>query len=205
MPSGVVIGNTNVTNLLRQKYKKLGSGWVSLLQVPTEKHMEVNTEALKILINEMRYSCVYITLSKGSNELDKAFKSKGIDVNNLFYIDAISQMFGTIKTSTKKCAYVSGPLDIDAITVALRDLLGTIQERKKCVFLDSITTVLLYNSLSRTVRFSKFLTQTLKSVGIDGVMVSIAKGKATETLVKELSKLCDETISLTTRGGDKKY
>jgi KaiC/GvpD/RAD55 family RecA-like ATPase len=201
MSIDVNVGKTNLTNLLREKYKKLGTGWVTLLRVPTESHMKVNTEALKVLINEMKYSCIYITLGKSSTELDKLFKSKGVDVSNLYYLDAISQMYGVSKTSTKKCVYVSGPLDIDSITVSLRELLSTMQGKKKCVFLDSITTVLLYNSLSRTIRFSKFLTKTLKDIGVDGIMVSIAKGKATDNLVKELGKLCDEIVSLKTERG----
>lgn len=74
-------------------------------------------------------------------------------------------------------------------------MLSTLGE-KKCVFLDSITTVLLYNSLPRTIRFSQFLTQTLKKIGVDGVMVSIAKGATTDKLITELSKLCDEVINI---------
>jgi hypothetical protein len=90
---------------------------------------------------------------------------------------------------------------MDSLTVAVRQLLASIQANKKCVFLDSVTTVLLYNSLPRTIRFSKFLTQTLKQVGIDGVMVSIAKGEATKKLTLELQKMCDEFITIKEGGG----
>jgi KaiC/GvpD/RAD55 family RecA-like ATPase len=197
MPSDVMIGKTNVTNLLRKKYEKIGNGWISLMKVPAGEHMQVNAEALRILTKELKYDCIYITLSKTYSDLDKFFKSVGVDINNIHYIDAISQMYGTIKTSTKKCVYVSNPLNIDAITIALREALSNITNEKKCVFLDSVTTILLYNSLARTVRFSKFLTKTLKSLGINGIMVSIAKGEVTEKVIKELSTLCDEVVSLT--------
>lgn len=193
----LTIGNTNVTKLLREKYKKLGTGWITLVEVPTDKHMDVNTEALRILINEMEFECVYITLSKPYTDLDKLFRTKGVNTEKLFFIDAISQMYGVKQISTKKCVYTSGPLDVDSISVSLRELLSKLSSEKKCVFLDSITTVLLYNSLPRTIRFSQFLTQTLKKMGVDGVMVSIAKGgETTDRLVKELSKLCDEAIDI---------
>lgn len=199
--SDLMIGKTNVTKFLRERYKKLGTGWITLVQVPTDKHMEVNTEALKILINEMKFDCIYITLGKPYSDLDKLFKSAGVDTNKLFFIDAISNMYGIKQVTTKKCVYASGPLDIDSITVSLRELLSSLSSEKKCVFLDSVTTVLLYNSLPRTIRFSQFLTQTLKKMGVEGVMVSIAKGATTERLVKELSKLCDEAISIESAGG----
>jgi KaiC/GvpD/RAD55 family RecA-like ATPase len=194
------IGNINVTSLLRQKYKKLGKGWLTLVEVPAEKHMEVNSEAMKILINELGYTCAYITLSKTASELDKLFKSKGVDTNKLYFIDAISQMYGESGKASKRFIFTGGPLDVDSITVALRELLASIQSDKKCVFLDSVTTVLLYNSLPRTIRFSKFLTQTLKQVGIDGVMVSISKGETTKKLTEEMQKLCDEFISISGGG-----
>jgi KaiC/GvpD/RAD55 family RecA-like ATPase len=198
----LMIGKTNVSALLRKKYASLGKGWITLVEVPASEHMGVNTESLKILINEFKYDCVYITLSKPFNELDKLFKAKGVNIDRLFYVDAISNMYGASPISTKRCAYASGPLDIDSITVSLREMLARLTSDKKSVFLDSITTVLLYNSLPRTIRFSQFLTQTLKNIGVDGIMMSITKGKATEPLVKHLATLCDEAISI--EGGGRK-
>lgn len=196
----LLVGKTNVTGLLHEKYKKLGTGWVSLVQVPAEKHMDVNIEALKVLVNELQYDCIYITLGKSFGELDKIFKQAGVDNNRLYFIDAISQMYGVKQTSTKRCVYTAGPLDIDSITASLRDLLATLGKAKKCVFLDSVTTVLLYNSLPRTIRFSQFLTQTLKKMDVTGVMVSITKGESTTKLVQELGKLCDEVLDITGGG-----
>ena len=190
------IGKTDVTKLLREEAKNLGNGFISLLRVPAEKSVDVAVEALTIMINESGYECVYITLGKPFGELNKFFRSKGIDIGKLYFIDAISQMYGAPRESTKKCTYVSGPIDIDSITSALNDLLLSLSSAKKCVFLDSVTTVLLYNSLPRTVRFSKFLTRSVRDMGVDAVMVSVARGATTERLIKELSKLCDEFIDI---------
>jgi KaiC/GvpD/RAD55 family RecA-like ATPase len=192
----LIIEKKNVTQLLRDRYKKLGSGTVTMITLPVEFHMEINSEALKILLNEMGYTCVYITLSKSSEELDTIFKKKGVSTDKLYYIDAISSMYGTQKKDTNRCTYTSGPLDVESISSSLRETLASLGSEKKCVFLDSVTTVLLYNSLPRTLRFSQFLTQTLKSMGVDGVMVSIAKGVATADLVKALSKLCDSVVDI---------
>jgi KaiC/GvpD/RAD55 family RecA-like ATPase len=197
----VMIGKTNITGLLTKKYKRLGTGWVTLLQIPADKHMEVNEEAVRILINVLGYNCVYITLGKSCIELDKKFKAKGVDTNNLYFIDAISQMYGESLTDAKRYNYVSGPLDIDSITATLHQTLATLQGQKACVFLDSVTTVLLYNSIARTIRFSQFLTRTLKEMHVTGVMVSVAKGDTTKKLFEELTTLCDETIEIS---GDEK-
>jgi KaiC/GvpD/RAD55 family RecA-like ATPase len=190
----LLIGKTNVTKLLSEKYKKLGTGWLTLVEIPAEKHMDINAEAIKILTQDLKYSCVYITLSKSVKDLEVIFKKKGIAIDNIYYIDAISKMYGDMGPNTKKIIYTSGPLDIDALTVSVREMLSKIQAEKKCVFLDSVTTVLLYNSMPRTLRFSKFLTKTLKQSGVDGVMVSLAKGATTKGLTEELKRLSDEFI-----------
>jgi KaiC/GvpD/RAD55 family RecA-like ATPase len=195
------VGSTNVTKLLRDKYKQLKkTGWVSLVQIPSEYHLDINNEALKILINEMGYKCIYITLGKTAPELDKIYKNQGVDVSKLYFIDAISKMYGESKDDSKRYIYTAGPLDVDSITTSLRDLLSSLGQDKKCVFLDSVTTVLLYNSQPRTVRFSQFLTQTLKEMDVTGIMVSISKGDSTAKLAKELAKYCDEVITVTPTG-----
>jgi len=42
-------------------------------------------------------------------------------------------------------------------------------------------------------------SQNLKKIGVDGIMVSMAKGETTKALTAELVKLSDEYISLTGR------
>jgi len=46
------------------------------------------------------------------------------------------------------------------------------------------------------IRFSKFLTQRLKSLAIHGIMVSIASGMTSERLLNEVRQLCDEVIDV---------
>lgn len=194
----LIIGKTNVTKLLKEKYKNVltKQRWVSIIQIPNENHMEVVVETLKVWLNKGEYSGIYITLSKSYEELDKIFRTNGVDTKNLYFIDAISRLYGVKQAKTKKVAYISGPLDIEGISVSLRELLSITESENKVVFLDSVTTMLLYNSLPRTIRFSQFLTETLKQKGISGVIVSVAKGATTQSLLKEISKVCDEIIEI---------
>jgi KaiC/GvpD/RAD55 family RecA-like ATPase len=194
--SDLTVNKVNVSKLLKEKYTKLQSGWVTLIEVPSENHMAINIETLKVLIDQLGYSCVYITLSKPYTELEASFKAKGVNVEKMYFIDAISKMYGENQPSTKRCVYTSGPIDVDSITSAMREILRGLGSVKKCVFLDSVTTVLLYNSLPRTLRFSQFLTEILKKIQSEGVIVCIAKGEKTKNLIAELKKNCDEHISI---------
>lgn len=74
MMAELEIGKVNVTSLLKEKYKKLGKGWITLMEVPTQEAINICSESLRILINENRYNCIYITLNKQYNELDNIFR-----------------------------------------------------------------------------------------------------------------------------------
>jgi KaiC/GvpD/RAD55 family RecA-like ATPase len=190
----LVIDGKNITQYFKVKYSDIKKGWITLVEVPTEHHLNVNVESLKILINQLKYKCIYVTLNKSCSELDKIYKSKGINIENLYIVDAVSQMYGGAKTNTKRCVYTAGPLDIDSISSSIQQLLNTPGNQKVCVFLDSLSSVVLYNSIPRTIRFSQFLTAFLKKMNAYGVMVSVAKGKSTKELINNLSKICDEVF-----------
>ena len=190
----LTINNINVTSLLKDKYAKLGQGWVTILEVPIEDSAKINIEAIRIL-QSMGYEGIYITLSKDYVDLSKLFREEGIDLGKLAIIDGISQMYGIKQVDSPNVTYVAGPLSIDAISESIQRIAPNIKEQKKFVFLDSITTVLLYNSLERTVRFSEFLLETLKKLQLVGIVVSVSRGFANEALLKELTKLSNEVVN----------
>jgi len=191
------INNIDVTKLLTEKFQKLGQGWITLLQIPVDRSLEVNTEAIKTL-QSLGYEGIYITLSKDYVEMSKVFQEKGIDMGKLAFIDGISQMYGIGKVDAPNVSYVEGPLSIDAITAEVAKMVPAMKSSKKFVFLDSITTVLLYNSLERTLHFSQFLTDSLKKMQVVGIVVSVSKGFANDNLIKELSKVSSEVVNLQT-------
>jgi hypothetical protein len=195
----LLISGKNVTEILTTKYKALKkTGWITLLNAPRERYMDVNIEALRVLIEDFNYQGVYITVNRPFVELVAAFSEAGLDTSKLRFVDAISQMYGHKVDDGAQCRYVPGPLSIEAINRAVRDFIPEIKkpESKIFVFIDSITTVLLYNHLPRTVRFSDFLTKDLRKMKVNGIMVSVAAGMTSERLVKEVKEFCDEVIDI---------
>jgi KaiC/GvpD/RAD55 family RecA-like ATPase len=191
----LTINKTNVTKLFKDHFSRLSSGWVGLLQIPVEKSMEINIEAIRVL-QDLEYEGVYVTLSKDYMDLSKIFRKKGLDMGRLAFIDGVSQMYGIGAVDSPNVHYVSGPISLDGIVAAITDVIPSLKAQNKFVFLDSITTVLLYNSLERTIKFSEFLTTSLKRLEVAGVMVSVSKGFANDNLLKELTKMSNEVIKL---------
>lgn len=181
--------------ILKEKFSNLTDGWVTLLEIPVEKAMEINVNAIKVL-QDMGYEGVYITLSKDYIELSKVFRENGIDMGKIAFIDGISQMYGVSEVASPNVTYVSGPLSIDALTEAVTKRVATMKAEKKFVFLDSITTILLYNSLEKTIEFSNFITSSFKQMKVVGIVVSISRGFTNEKLIEELTKVSNQTIEL---------
>jgi KaiC/GvpD/RAD55 family RecA-like ATPase len=195
----LTINGKNITALLEEKYKALKkTGWITLLNAPVERNMEVNIEAIRVLIEDMGFEGIYISVNKSYPELTENFTKAGLDVSRLRFIDAVSQMYGAMPVDNKQCRYVQGPLNITSIVNSVKDFLKemTAQKSKIFVFIDSITTMLLYNHLPRTVRFSKFLTEDLRKTKVNGIMVSVAAGMTSERLIEEVKEFCDEVIDI---------
>ncbi|MFH1565493.1 MAG: ATPase domain-containing protein [bacterium] len=191
----MILNKIDITKLLKDHFSRLNHGWVSLMQLPMEKAMDVNIESIKIF-QELGYEGIYITLSKDYVELTKIFREKGIDMGRLAFVDGVSQMYGIGAVDSPNVKYISGPVSLDGIVAAITDIIPVMKGKKRFVFLDSITTVLLYNSLERTLKFSEFLTTSLKRLEVTGVMVSVSKGFANDKLIKELAKMSNEVIKL---------
>jgi KaiC/GvpD/RAD55 family RecA-like ATPase len=191
----LTINNTNITELLMDRFSRLSQSWVTVLQVPIEKTTEINVEALKTL-QELGYEGIYVTLSRDYVELSKMFREKGIDMGRLAFVDGVSQMYGIGAVDDPNVKYISGPISLDGIVTAVTDIIPAMKSQKRFVFLDSITTVLLYNSLDRTLKFSEFLTVSLKRLEVAGIMVSVSEGVANNDLIKALTKMSNEVIKL---------
>jgi KaiC/GvpD/RAD55 family RecA-like ATPase len=191
----LTINNINITELLKDRFSRLNQGWVALMQVPMEKAMDVNVESIKVL-QEIGYEGVYVTLSKDYTELTKVFREHGVDMGRLAFIDGVSQMYGIGAVDAPNVRYISGPISLDGIVAAITDVIPIMKSQKKFVFLDSITTVLLYNSLERTLKFSQFLTSSLKRLQVAGVVTSVSKGFANDNLIRELTKMSNDIIKL---------
>lgn len=169
-------------------------GKVTLLQVPLRQSIAANIETLKIL-QSWGFEGVYICLSYPAIELVWLFEKEGLDIDKIFFIDGISRMYAS-KELEKNVEYIPSPMGTEAISNALRRTLSEMKAEKRFVFLDSITTVLLYNSFQQTMQFSNFITETLKQEQVLGVIISVSRGPVNDTLFNQLRKISDEIVFL---------
>lgn len=191
-------GFSQQLKLLLPQHQKAPTGKIVLLDMPQQSHLQVITQVMNVLIKDEGSSGVYMTTMKGYPELSNIFTQNGLDLSKIYFVDVISKMYGLEPKETPNCEYISSPINIQSISNAITTFLGKIKGNKKFLVFDSLTTILLYNSLPRIVEFTTTLSEYLKSQHVEGilVMLSTAKGSTNDKLLNALGTIIDDTISI---------
>lgn len=190
------IGETNVTELINEGINRQKENFVAILEVPEENYLDVNLETIKVLVEKFGYSGLYITIQRPHTNLMKQFEKRDIDAKKIYFIDAASSAAEETGKQTKNCMYVPKELNIDDLTRATYKMLPGIKGGKKFLFLDSITTLMLYQPLSETLRFAEFLTRTLRKSDLSAIIMNVGKELAQERFIRDIVFQCDEIITI---------
>jgi len=189
------IGKTNVTKLIGKHVARQKDKWIFMLEVPEDKYFDVNIESIKVLVKK-GFSGVYVSLHRPYENIVSLFKKNKININKLHIIDAASSQAEIKGKETEKCTYISKQLNIDELTRAIYKMLPRIKGKNKFLFLDSITTLTLYQPLSEVLRFAEFLSRSLTKKDVDGVIVNVAKDLSQKKFIKDIVLHIDEVIKI---------
>ncbi len=192
--------------LLKTYIKSLEPYKIVLFLIDTQKYQMMNIEILRTVIKENKFSGIYITVNRPFNVLVRDLKKSGIDTDNIFFVDCISKMIPAPKgislqgpetiEMTKECLFIPSPTRLTEIGIALSEALNTMKNyQNKFLFLDSISTLLIYNSEASVEKFVHFLVTRLRIFGLVGIILSLEKGTNRE-LIATLTELCDQVVEV---------
>lgn len=115
---------------------------------------------------------IYVTLNKTADSLKEQFRSNGMNVENILFVDCITKTFKNAPTFRDNIYFVNSPGAI----VELRDVINEIITTRKNVdylIFDSITNVLIYQELNPTIRFVSTVVQQIKETQIKAVFYTL--------------------------------
>ena len=173
----------------------LREGFVVLVLTSAENFFRVTTALLDYAVNEASMSGVYVTASRPYIYLTKAFQDKGINTENILFIDCVSALAGEHADRKGNCVFVENPVSLESISTHLENLLSDIGPKKRFIFLDSLSTFLIYNTESSVAKFSHMLINKLRVIDTSGVFMSLEKEAPTET-IQRLIQMCDKVIKI---------
>jgi KaiC/GvpD/RAD55 family RecA-like ATPase len=175
------------------KFSSLKKGQIILFITSETKYSYVNNEILKNYVNKEEDYCVYITVNKAYATLIKELKAKKIDTSKFLIIDAITPV--SSGTRVGNAIFIGSPRALTNISLTLTSALKKVPEGKRLLFLDSISTLLVYNNLGTVSKFSNFIINKMREWKVTGAIISLEKEKA-EGITKYLSQIVDRVIEV---------
>lgn len=176
--------------------RKLPKEFIILINVSAEDYLKTNIEVLKILVNEDKLPGVYITINKPYLTMKKVLEDEGMDIKKIKFIDCITKTAGgKIDSGDENVIYLDSPENLTGLGVAMGEAIRSIPEDEKFLFMDSLSTLLLYHNAGTVAKFSHFLTGRMRVWGLRGVLMAVEKETDPE-FTNQLSQFCDAVITL---------
>jgi hypothetical protein len=181
---------------LKKFIKNLKPKTVVLFIIDAKKYHKIHPKVLKTIIEERCFAGIYITINKPYNTLVKYLKENDIDTKNIFFIDAISRVVGGTIKMTKDCLFIPSPTQLTDLAIAMTQAIESMKHREnKFIFLDSLSTLLIYNSFEVTAKFVHFIITRLRVFGLVGLIISIEK-QIDEKMLNILIEMCDKVVEV---------
>jgi hypothetical protein len=166
--------------------------YVALATVDAKHYQETNLDIIKHLTDK-NVPGVYATLNKPFGTMQKIFKDKDIDERLIIFIDAVTQTAGGDIEKTDKCLFIGSPENLSDISIAMDQAVRALPSEEKFVFFDSLSTLLIYNSIETVSKFIHFLASKMRVWKVKGIIVSLRKEKD-EELINALMQFCDAVL-----------
>lgn len=178
--------------MLEAELKALPENFVVMAIVPFRNFEEVNFHLLDLLIKRYDSKGSYITINRPYKSMVQLLNNKNINFKNMFFIDCITKELSERK-NVKDCYFVGSPNNLTEIAIALDPVFK--EGKHKFIFLDSLDTLAIYNSLENVIKFAHFLTSKVRLHDISGIFLAVHENSE-EKLMMELAQFCDKVIDL---------
>jgi len=153
-----------------------------LLSLEIENYQKTNMTALKHLVNERGFGCLYVAVNKPSSSLIEAFKMESVNVDALSFVDC-SAVGGESGRPTVS------PENLTELSIAISKLLKEVPERRY-VHLDSVSALYIFNQGDRVEAFTHSLIRKLKAERAGLILVAV-KNEMDEKPLYRLRSFCD--------------
>lgn len=173
--------------------RKSNNGEVVLFLTSSDKYASTNIKLLKEYVSKDNY-IVYMTVNKPYMQLLDVFKKSKIDSKNIFVVDAITPV-GNSAQRVGNVVFVGSPRGLTTISIAITSALKSLPENKRVLFLDSMTTLEVYNDLGNLTKFSQFIVSKMREWKVSTALISLQEGKDSK-LINEMSQFVDKVVKL---------
>jgi cystathionine beta-lyase/cystathionine gamma-synthase len=180
--------------IIKNAFKNLPEHWLLLFVIDTEDYLEKNIAILNEVLKQEDAVGVYVTLNRPYSVLIKILEKNNINTDKLFFIDCITKTIEP-KKEEKKCLFLENPQNLTNIAIAIDEIMSTISSKNKSLFVDTMSTLLIYNGVEMVSKFMHVLTGKIRVLNLNGVLLSTEK-ELDPGLDDQLNLLVDKTVDL---------
>jgi hypothetical protein len=132
---------------------------------------------------------LYISLNKPCAVLQGAFEKDGMAPGGLVYLDSITN---TPERRTSSCHYLGRMRELTDLCIAMVKMISE-EKEVKFVFVDSVSTLLIYNDPKSVTRFCHSVTEKLRSLSLPAALVLVEMEEGRD-VVAQLAQFCDAYV-----------
>ena len=179
---------------IRDELANLPFGYIALI-ITSGDYLEVGKSTVKFLLDERKMCGVYITFNKPFKTMTEELLKVNVDLSKLFFIDAITETAAGMHEKSDRCFFMSSPKNLTELAILLEQAVGRLPKENRFIFMDSLSTMLIYNETDTVLRFIHALTGKMRLLNVTGVIVFLEK-ETDENIISQLGQFCDKVISL---------
>jgi len=180
---------------VKEKIEELEEGEIALVVADSDSYVEANMEILDYLVGDEGLPGIYVTINKPYNTIVDVLEEHGVDPGQLFFVDAISKETGGEIVDRDNVLFLDSPEDLTGLSIVVSGAVESMPEGSKFIFLDSLTTLTIYNKADTVSQFAHFLTGKMRNWNVSGVILSLEE-EVDEDLIGQISQFCDKTVRL---------
>ncbi|MDY6774076.1 MAG: hypothetical protein SVS85_02650 [Candidatus Nanohaloarchaea archaeon] len=176
-----------------ERIEPVENGEVALLVSEADEYVDTNTEVLNHLITEDGLPGVYVTVNKPYDTVKDILEERGVPTDRLFFVDAITRETGSEPTDAEDAVFIETPENLTDLSIAVRESVESMETEHEFLFLDSLSTLLIYNEMDSVSMFAHFLTNKIRDWNVAGVMMSVEE-EVDDRLIGRMSEFCDDVV-----------
>ena len=168
---------------------------IVLVVTKSEDYTKANADIIYSIIKSKNRYCVYLSLNKPSFTLLENFAEAGLDTKKIFIIDCVTSLAGEDVERAGNVVFVESPSNLTEIGTVLDGAIKSIPIKGSFLFLDSLSTMLLYNAAKTVATFVHFLSLKIRYYKMAGVIISLQNQESSQ-IISQISEFCDMRITI---------
>ncbi|MED5350516.1 MAG: hypothetical protein VYB50_03385 [Candidatus Thermoplasmatota archaeon] len=154
----------------------------------------VTASTIVPLLQMFEMGGVYISASRGANEIIQAFETIGVDVSNIHFIDLVSSgILGGTNVQYNNVSFVDSPIMLESILLRTLYWLRTAPNLRNFVFIDSVNSLAIYNEEKMLAEYLHTFINTFRQREVLSVILNIPD-QVPPSVLSNLDLYCTDLV-----------